>query len=134
MRALLQHVSDVDPDAEVLVDHCLLRKEVDAYRLHPLVADYLQLAMCMAFDSLGPARESQAKYLLKASVVHEFWLRDEDEGGDGGLYWLAASWKVLVELGDGEVDVEGLYTEQLNDAADEQFSLEVGDLMMLMVS
>lgn len=128
-RILIQDSSNVPTGAGVLVDHCVLQEMLEAYRLHDLVLEYLELTIHMDDDLKNNATSRQARYLGSLHV-----LRDYSVGLAGnGPYSLVALWNAVAKL-DNHLSVKQYYLDNLRGVTETRPWHDAGHLLRLLVS
>lgn len=115
------------------MNRCLLQDQVDGYRLHDLVLEYLQLTIAKDGGRLvRKASSRQATYLARLEVFKQYNTRGT-EVSTGGLYALVALWNSVKRLG-GSVNVEACYRKSLEGVAEIEITRQVGWVLLLLVT
>eukprot|EP00752_Nemacystus_decipiens_P014758 g13139.t2 len=128
-----QHITEVPTGASVLVNRYLLQDQLDGYRVHDLVLQFLQLTIGVDGGRLArKASSRQARYLAKLRVFKQYNARGAEVSA-GGLYSLVALWIAVKRL-DGAVDVEACYRKSLEGKAEVEITRQVAWVLLLLGS
>lgn len=101
------------------MDNSLLQEEVDSFRLHDLLSDFIRIK-CHGEDVLiAEAVERQSQYLGRLAVLQEY--SGEGESREG-YYALIGLWQKLVDLSGNDTLEVDAYRTSLRELGDDESS------------